>query len=281
MRHNGVRTAVLLGVLSGLMLAVGAWIGGGTGVRIALLIALGAGGVAFFCSDRIALAALRARPVGEVEQPELYGIVRELSYDARRPMPRLYLSPTNQPNAFATGRNPRNAAICVTRGLITLLDERELRGVIAHELSHVYNRDILLSSIAGALATMITYFGYIGVLFGFTDDGDEPPGLLGTLILLTLGPVAATMIRLAVARSREFAADEAAARLTGDPASLASALRKIDAGTRHLPLPRNAQIISAGHMMIASPFGAGSCFATHPPTTERVARLERMAGRPA
>ncbi|GAA1013499.1 protease HtpX [Acrocarpospora pleiomorpha] len=281
MRHNGVRTAVLLGVLSGLMLAVGAWIGGGTGVLIALLIALGAGGVAFFCSDRIALAALRARPVGEVEQPELYGIVRELSYDARRPMPRLYLSPTNQPNAFATGRNPRNAAICVTRGLITLLDERELRGVIAHELSHVYNRDILLNSVAGALATMITYFGYIGVLFGSTDDGDEPPGLLGTLILLTLGPVAATMIRLAVARSREFAADEAAARLTGDPGSLASALRKIDAGTRHLPLPRNAQIASAGHMMIASPFGAGSCFATHPPTTERVARLERMAGRPA
>ncbi|GAA0438065.1 protease HtpX [Acrocarpospora corrugata] len=280
MRHNCVRSAVLLGALSGFLLGIGAWFGGGTGVRIAVLVALGACGVAFFFADRIALAAIRARPVGEVEQPDLYGIVRELSYDARRPMPRLYLAPAGQPNAFATGRNPRNAAICVTRGLITLLDERELRGVIAHELSHVYNRDILLNSIAGALATMITYFGYIGAFFGATDEGDEPPGFFGALILLTLGPVAATMIRISIARSREFAADEAAARLTGDPASLANALRKIDAGTHHLPLRKNAQITSAGHMMIASPFGTNFWFATHPPTTERIARLERMAGRP-
>lgn len=279
MHHNGLRTAILLGTLSALILAMGAWIGGGAGVRFALVIALITNGVAYFFSDRIALSAMRARPVSEVEQPVLYRIVRDLSYDARQPMPRLYLSPTMQPNAFATGRNPRNAAVCVTHGILAILNERELRGVIGHELSHVYNRDILISSIAGALATMITYLSYLGVFFG--SDDDEGPGFLGTLLVMILGPVAATMIQLAISRSREFAADESGARLTGDPLALASALRKIELSVRRLPLPENTRLASTSHMMIANPFrggGIGRMFSTHPPTAERIARLERMAG---
>ncbi|GAA0826598.1 zinc metalloprotease HtpX [Streptosporangium amethystogenes subsp. fukuiense] len=280
MHHNGLRTAVLLGALSAVIIAVGAWFGGGAGVQIAVLVALVTNGAAYFFSDRIALSAMRARPVSEVEQPLLYRIVRELSTEARQPMPRLYVSPTMQPNAFATGRNPRNAAVCVTYGITQILDERELRGVIGHELSHVYNRDILISSVAGALATMITYLGYVGLFFGGGDD-DEGPGFIGALLMIVLGPVAAGMIQMAISRSREYQADESGARLTGDPLALASALRKIEMGTRHLPLPENSRIASASHLMIANPFrgaGIGRMFSTHPPTAERVARLERMAG---
>lgn len=280
MHHNGLRTAVLLGALSAVIIVVGAWFGGGAGVQIAVLVALATSGVAYFFSDRIALSAMRARPVGEVEQPVLYRIVRELSTEARQPMPRLYVSPTMQPNAFATGRNPRNAAVCVTYGITQLLDERELRGVIGHELSHVYNRDILISSVAGALATMITYLGYVGLFFGGGDE-DEGPGFIGAILMIVLGPVAAGMIQMAISRSREYQADESGARLTGDPLALASALRKIEMGTRQLPLPENGRIASASHLMIANPFrgaGIGRMFSTHPPTAERVARLERMAG---
>lgn len=279
MHHNRLRTAVLLGTLSALILAAGAWLGGGTGARIAVVAALATSGGAYFFADRIALSALRARPVAEVEQPVLYRVVRELCTDARRPVPRLYVSPTMQPNAFATGRNPRNAAVCVTHGLLGLLDERELKGVLGHELSHVHNRDILISSVAGALATMLTYFGYAGLFFG--SDDDDGPGFLGALLVMILGPVAATMIQMAISRSREFAADDAGVRLTGDPLALASALRKIEMEVRRLPLPENGRLASAGHMMIANPFrgaGLGRLFATHPPVAARVARLERMAG---
>ncbi|MEU7893422.1 zinc metalloprotease HtpX [Nonomuraea sp. NPDC049152] len=280
MHHNGLRTALLLGLLSALIVMVGAWLGGGTGVQLAVAVALAANAVSYFFSDRIALSAMRARPVSEVEQATLYRIVRELSTEARQPMPRLYMSPTVQPNAFATGRNPRNAVVCVTYGLTQLLDERELRGVIGHELSHVYNRDILISSVAGALATMITWLSYVAVFFGGSDD-DEGPGFLGAVLLMLLGPVAAGMVHLAISRSREFQADEAGARLTGEPLALASALRKIEMGARRLPLPENSRLASASHMMIANPFsgsGLGRMFSTHPSTAERVARLERMAG---
>ncbi|MFI6906852.1 zinc metalloprotease HtpX [Nonomuraea sp. NPDC050394] len=280
MRRNGVRTAVLLGGLSAGILVVGTWVGGRVGLQVALLMALGSSGVAYFFSDRIALSAMRARPVSEVEHPTLYKIVRELSTEARQPMPRLYISPTAQPNAFATGRSPRRAAICVTWGLTRLLDERELRGVIGHELSHVYNRDILLSSVTAALATMITWVSYVAVFFGGSDD-DEGPGFLGALLMMVLGPVAAGLVQMAISRTREFQADESAARLTGDPLALASALRKIEMGARRLPLPENSRLTSASHLMIANPFsgsGLGRMFSSHPPTSQRVARLERMAG---
>lgn len=283
MHHNGLRTAVLLGALSTLILVAGAWLGGGSGLRLAVLLALLASGAAYFFSDRIALSAMRARPVSEVEQPTLYRIVRELSTDTRQPMPRLYVSPTMQPNAFATGRDPRRASICMTYGILSILNERELRGVVAHELSHVYNRDILISSVAAALATIITYCSYIAVFFGGSSDDEEGPGFLGGLLMIVLGPVAAAMIQMAISRSREYQADESAARLTGDPLGLASALRKIEMGTRTTPLPESSRLASASHLMIANPFrGAGisRLFATHPPTSARVAHLERLAGYP-
>ncbi|MEU4421284.1 zinc metalloprotease HtpX [Actinoplanes sp. NPDC024001] len=279
--HNGIKTAALLGLLTGLILAVGYWLGGSGGLVLAVVISLATNAVSYFFSDKLALRSMGARPVSEAEFPELYQIVRELATDAGQPMPRLYVSPSMQPNAFATGRNPRHAAVAVTVGITRILNLRELRGVIGHELSHVYNRDILISSVAAGLAGIVTLFAQLAIFlpFGGSDDEDSP-NPAAALLMLILGPLAASIIQLAISRNREFQADASGATLTRDPLALASALEKIHYGTQRAPLPADGQLTSTAHLMIANPFrggGLSALFSTHPPMGERIRRLHQQA----
>ena len=286
-RHfNGLKTAALFGGIWAVLLLVGGLLASALrspGVLLVFVVlSLGTSAYGYWRSDTLAIRAMRARPVSEAEQPALHRIVRELSTTARQPMPRLYVSPTLAPNAFATGRNPENAAVCCTEGILGLLDERELRGVLGHELMHVYNRDILTSSVAGALAGVITSVAQFGLFFGGGRDEDSRSNPLAILLLSLAAPLAASVIQLAISRTREYDADEDGAKLTGDPLALASALRKLEMGTRQLPLPPERELVNASHMMIANPFRAGQgvarLFSTHPPMAERIARLEALAG---
>jgi heat shock protein HtpX len=318
-RGYPLRAAGLAGAVAGLTAAVvlliagcaliGVAVAGAGGAVVAIAVGAVLIAVACACCDRLALSAMLARPVSEVEHPELYRMVRELSKAGRLPVPRLYLSPAEQPNSFAVGRGPRTATLCCTEGLLRVLDEAELRGVLGHELAHVSGQDILASSVSAGLATFITFPASLARFLrpgsassGSASSGSAFPGpassgpassgsavgtggsglgALETLLMLVLGPVAALVIRLSVTREREYLADAGGARLTGDPVALAVALRKIEAGTAELALAPDGRRISVGHLMIAYPFrpeGIARLFLTHPPAGERVRRLEALAG---
>lgn len=270
-----IRTTILLATLSGLLVVIGALIGGPSTAAlflgIALLINLGS----YFFSDKMALAMSRAKPVSEEEAPQLYQTVRELTTRADLPMPRLYVIPQDQPNAFATGRNPQHAAVAVTRGILSLLSPEELRGVLSHELAHVKHRDILIQSVASAIGAAITYLAYMLLWFG-GEDNNSPIGLAASFALVLLAPLAATIIQLSISRQREYAADAGGAEICGNPESLASALLRLEQGAAQMPMQVNQ---AAEPLYIVKPFsskGIAGLFSTHPPIEERVKRLRQM-----
>ncbi len=269
-----LRTTILLASLTGLLVVIGALIGGPSTAAvflgIALLINLGS----YFFSDKLALKMSGAKPIEESEAPRLYQLVRELTTRAELPMPRLYMSPQDQPNAFATGRSPKHSAVAVTRGITKLLSEDELRGVLAHELAHIRNRDILIQSVAAAIGSAITYIAYMLLWFG--NDDNSPLALVGQLATFLLAPIAATIIQLAISRQREYAADAGGAEICGNPESLASALLRLESGAAAIPMQVNQ---AAEPLYIVKPFsakGLAGMFSTHPPIEERVRRLRQM-----
>jgi heat shock protein HtpX len=281
---NRLKTWVLIAALGGLFVLVGQWVGGTSGATIALVIALVFNLAMYWFSDRIAIATTRSKPVTEREMPDYHRIVRQLANERNMPMPRLYVSEMVQPNAFATGRNPEHAAVSVTRGILEILDERELRGVLAHELSHVANRDILVSSVAAAIGMSITFLARFALFFG-GDDEDGGGNILALLAAWLLAPIAALLIQMAVTRSREFQADESGAFLSKDPDALASALMKLEQASKQVP-PLPTVSPAEAHMFIVNPMnalqargvgGITNLFRTHPPTEARVERLRAIA----
>jgi heat shock protein HtpX len=279
---NRLKTWILIAALGGLFVLIGSfW--GRSGMIIALAIALVFNFSMYWFSDRIAIATTRSKPVSEQEMPDYYRAVRELANEQKLPMPRLYVSDMMQPNAFATGRNPEHAAVAVTRGILQILDERELRGVLAHELSHVANRDILVSSVAAAIGMSITFLARFAFFFGGDDEGGG--NIFALLLAWILAPIAALLIQMAVTRSREYQADESGAFLSRDPDALASALLKLEQASRQVPAPASVSPAEA-HMFIVNPMnalqargmgGITSLFRTHPPTEARVERLRAIA----
>jgi heat shock protein HtpX len=270
----GLRTTLLLATLTGLLVGLGYLIGGPGTATLFLFIALALNLVMFWFSDKIALKMSGAQPLSEEEAPRLHQMVRELSHSAGIPMPRLYVIPQDQPNAFATGRSPKHSAVAVTRGITQLLSESELRGVIAHELAHIKNRDILTTSVASAIGGAITYLGYMLLFFG--GDDESPLGLIGALAMVFLAPIAAGLIQLGISRQREYAADATGAQISGSGNALADALERLQAGAQAIPMRVNQ---AAEPLYIVKPFQGGgfaSLFSTHPPIEERVRRLRAL-----
>jgi heat shock protein HtpX len=280
---NRLKTVILLAVLTALLMWAGQVMGGALGLWVALTVAALMNFGAYWFSDKIVLRMYRAQEVSPVQAPELYAMVQDLAMRAELPMPKVYIIPEEAPNAFATGRNPRNGVVAVTEGLLRILDRREVAGVIAHELGHIKRRDTLIMAIAATFAgalSMLANAAMFGSLFGGSqssedEEGSSPlTGLLGVLV----APIAATLVQMSISRAREFMADEAAARYTGTPLALASALRKIEDWSREIPM--QAGTPATAHLFIHNPFSAGgvaSLFRTHPPTEQRVARLMAMA----
>jgi heat shock protein HtpX len=280
---NRLKTTMLLAALTALTLWVGQALGGQVGLVLALVLAAAMNFGAYWFSDKIVLRMYGAREVDESEAPGLHRMVRELAERAALPMPRVYVIPEETPNAFATGRNPSNSAVAVTEGLMRILDRHELRGVIAHELGHVKNRDTLImtvsAAIAGALSMLANAAMWGSLLGGSSSDDEENGSPLGGLLGILVAPIAASLIQMAISRSREFVADETGARLTGDPMALANALRKIEAWSARVPIHSGTP--ATAHLFIINPFSAGGLaglFSTHPSTTARVERLERLTG---
>ena len=275
---NTFKTAFLLTGLTLLLMFIGSYFGGQRGMLTALIIAGVMNFVSYFYSDKIALATYGAQAVTREQLPRVYQVVARLTQKAGLPMPKIYVLPTDSPNAFATGRNPHHASVAVTQGILNLLNDDELEGVLAHELGHVNNRDILISSIAATLAGAITYAARFAMFFGGGDRDERRGGGLAGLAMMILAPLAAMLIQLAVSRSREYQADESGAHLTGNPYALASALSKLDAYSKRLPMVATP---STAHLFIIQPLlgmNIGNLFSTHPPIAKRI---ERLTGRPA
>lgn len=277
---NWFKTTILFAAITALFMMIGGLIGGREGMMLALLLGGGMNFFAYWFSDKMVLRMYNAHPVDDTSSPYLYNMVQDLAARAGLPMPRVYLIDEAQPNAFATGRNPENAAVAATTGIVSLLSERELRGVMAHELAHVKHRDILTSTIAATLAGAISALANFAMFFGGRDDEGRPANAIVAIIIAIIAPLAAALIQMAISRAREFEADRGGAEISGDPLALASALGKIDAYARGIPFPTAEAHPATAQMMIMNPLAGGavdSLFSTHPKTAERIARLEAMA----
>lgn len=277
---NIFKTAALLGALTALLVLIGGALGGQQGMLVAFFFALVMNFASYWFSDKLVLAMYRAEPIEEAEAPGLYRVLRTLATRAGIPMPRVYLIPSQTPNAFATGRNPERAAVAVTQGIMQMLDEHELEGVLAHELAHVKNRDVLIATIAATLAGAITYLAHMAqwaaIFGGRRDDEEEGGGAFGAILMAILAPIAAMLIQLAVSRAREYQADATGARLAGQPLGLAKALEKLHRASQTLPMQASP---ATAHLFIVNPLSGGAwltLFSTHPPIEERMARLRAM-----
>ena len=277
---NNVKTLLLLVTLTLILIWAGASLGGKQGMTVAFIFALGINFFAYWFSDKIVLGMYKARKVTESEAPELYGIVRRLAQKAEMPMPKVYIIEQEQPNAFATGRNPKHAAVAVTTGMMRMLSQEELQGVIGHELAHIKHRDILVSTIAATIAGAISFLAQMAqwaMIFGHRGDDKEGGNPLAALVMMIVGPIAALIVQMAISRSREYSADEGGARLAGNPRYLSGALRKLHLASQKIPMNANP---ATSHMFIVNPLSGGGIlklFSTHPPIEERITRLDSMS----